>query len=419
MRSGTTASGIGRRLRGIWALALRNVRRQTLRAGMTLAAIIVGVAALILSGGFVQDLFIQLREFTIHSQTGHLQIYREGYYRFGSQAPTKYIIEDVSGLSAKLRQLPQVDDVMARLRFSGLLSNGRSDNAIIGEGVEPEREERLGTYVNLIEGRNLSKEDAFGVTVGEGVARAQKLSPGDRVTILLNSKDGALNSLDLEVVGIFRTFSKEYDARAVRVPLPAAQELLATSGANSLVISLTDTEATDAVAKCVNEELAGKGYETKSWFELSDFYAKTVELYDRQFGMLQLVILGMVLLGVANSVNMSVFERVGEFGTMMALGDRSHHIFVLILLENAILGAVGASLGVILGAFLAAVISAVGIPMPPPPNSNVGYTAIILLVPSVVAAAFVIGLLAAIGAAMLPARRASRMQVAEALRHNI
>ena len=386
---------------------------------MTLAAIMAGVASLVLSGGFVHDIFYRLREFTIHSQTGHLQIYKEGYYLYGSQAPTKYIIDDTKALEAKLRAMPEVDDVMARLKFSGLLSNGRSDNAIIGEGVEPEREAKLGTYVNMIAGRNLRNEDAFGVTIGEGVANAQKLGPGDRVTVLLNSKDGALNTLDLEVVGVFRTFSKEYDARAVRVPLQAAQELLGTPGANSLVVSLKATESTDAVAARLAADLKANGFELKTWFDLSDFYAKTVDLYDRQFGMLQLIILGMVLLGVANSVNMSVFERVGEFGTMMALGNRSGNVFGLIMLENATLGVLGAFGGLILGIVLAVVISWIGIPMPPPPNSNTGYTAMIRIVPSVLGGAFVVGIAAAIGAAVLPARRASRREVAEALRHNI
>jgi putative ABC transport system permease protein len=403
----------------MWTLALRNVTRHKLRTGMTLAAIVAGVASLVLSGGFVQDIFVQLREFTIHSQTGHLQIYKAGYYVYGSQAPTKYIIEDVKPLASKLRAMHEVDDVMARLKFSGLLSNGRSDNAIIGEGVEPDREERLGTYVDMVAGRKLRKDDAFGVVIGEGVAKAQKLEPGDRVTLLINSKDGALNSLDLEIVGVFRTFSKEYDARAVRIPLAAAQDLLQTAGANSLVVSLKSTETTDRVARLLANDLKSGGFEMKTWFQLSDFYEKTVDLYDRQFGMLQLIILGMVLLGVANSVNMSVFERVGEFGTMMALGDRSRDIFSLIMLENATLGVVGAIGGLVVGVLLALVISSIGISMPPPPNSNAGYTAIIRIVPSVLAGAFLVGVAASIGAAILPARRASRKDVAEALRHNI
>jgi putative ABC transport system permease protein len=64
-------------------------------------------------------------------------------------------------------------------------------------------------------------------------------------------------------------------------------------------------------------------------------------------------------------------------------------------------------------------ISAVGIPMPPPPNSNLGYTAYIRIVPSVVASAFVIGVVAATVASVLPALRVSRIPIAEALRQNV
>jgi putative ABC transport system permease protein len=403
----------------MWKLAVRNISRQKVRSAMTLLAIAVGVSALILTGGFVQDIFIQLREFTIHSQTGHIQVYREGYYRYGAQQPTKYLIEDTKPATSVISKVPGVDDVLARLRFSGLLSNGRADYAIFGEGVEPDKEQKLGTYVNIIAGRQLGAGDRFGILVGEGVASSQKLMPGDQVNVLMNTKDGALNSLEFEVVGVFRTFSKEYDARAVRIALPAAQELLATKGVNSLVISLQSSETTDESARSMGPELSKAGFELKTWDELDDFYRKTVDLYQRQFGVLQLIVLGMVLLGVTNSVNMSVFERVGEFGTMMALGDRRVKVLRLILMENAMLGLIGACGGAIIGIVLAMVISAIGIPMPPPPNSNVGYTAFIRLTPLGVATAVVVGFVATLGAALWPAYRVSRTPAVDALRHNV
>lgn len=63
---------------------------------------------------------------------------------------------------------------------------------------------------------------------------------------------------------------------------------------------------------------------------LVDFYEKAAQLYDRQFGVLRLIILLMVLLSVANSVNMTLFERTREFGTLLALGERQATVFKLI-----------------------------------------------------------------------------------------
>jgi len=402
-----------------FTFALRNLLRQKGRTGMTLASIIFGVIGLILSGGFVEDVFIQLREATIHSRLGHLQIYREGFYAQGSKEPYDYLIEAPEDVEAKIANLPGVIDSMQRLNFFGLLNNTKTDLPIIGEGVEPAKEARLGSFFFIIEGRQLTDDDAYGVLLGEGVAKSLKLKVGSFVTVLANTPDGALNSLEFEVIGVFRTFSKDFDARAVRVTLPAAQELLSVSGVHAVVVSLADTLQTDAIAEAVKAQISGEGYELKTWFELDDFYAKTVDLYKSQLGVLQFIILVVVLLSVANSVSMTAYERVGEFGTLKALGKRSSDIAKLIILENALLGFIGASLGVLLGIALALGISAIGIPMPPPPNSNVGYTAMIRVVPTVVVVSFLIGFVATVLSAVLAARGASRVPVVDALRQNI
>jgi len=400
-------------------LALRNILRQTTRTAMTLAAIGAGVTGLILGGGWVADIFVQLGESIIHSQSGHLQVFRTGYFLNGSRSPEKYQIADVLLIKQRCAALPGVAGVMARLNFSGLLSNGRSDLAIIGDGIEAAGEAALGSRLNIIAGRQLGERDKFGVVVGQGVAQALKLKPGDRVTVLANTLEGALNSVELELVGVFQSMSKEYDSRAVRLPLAAAQDLLGSAAANAVVLALQRTEDTERVATALRQQLEPAGLEVKTWKELNEFYRQAVELYRRQFGFLQFIILVMVLLSVTNSVNMSIFERVGEFGTMLALGNRSAMVFRLIVVESLILGAIGSGLGLLLGVVLAWAISAVGIPMPPPPNADTGYTAHILLLPENVATSCAIGLAATVLASIIPARRVSRIPVVDALRENV
>ena len=400
-------------------LAFRNIFRNRSRTALTLAAIITGVTAIIVSGGFVEDTFVQLRESTIHSRLGHMQVFRQGYLEYEQRDSSRYLISQPELVIDTLRPIPHVRDVMARLNFSGLANNGQADLPIIGEGVEPGKEARLGTATTLVAGRALQDSDAFGVAIGEGVATALQLKPGSYLTLMINTPEGALNTLEFQVVGVFRTFSKDYDDRAVRIPLAAAQELLFTPSIHSLVVLLYDTDATDNVADTVRGMLEKQGYEVKPWHELADFYSKTVALYKRQFGSLQLIILVMLVLSVASTINMAVFERTGEFGTLLAMGLRRLQIFKLVLLENILLGCLGGVLGVIVGVIVAGIISGIGIPMPPPPGSNIGYIAYIRVVPWVLVAAAVIGMLAAMVAAVLPGRRASRLPVVEALRHNI
>ncbi|MCB1957113.1 MAG: ABC transporter permease [Rhodocyclaceae bacterium] len=400
----------------LFRLALRNIFRQRVRTAITLSAIVFGVVGLILSSGFIQDIFVQLGEAIIHSQTGHVQVFRKDFLQKGSRKPEQFLIENVGDRIKSMQDLPEVTEVTARLNFAGLLNNGRRDIAIIGEGVEPDKEARLGSYLMITSGRQLTDRDTFGILLGQGVAAGLGLSPGDPVTVLTNTGDGTLNSLEFEVIGVFQSFSKDYDARAIRIPLAAAQELLVSEGANLLVVTLSDTRLTQAGKMAIDATLSGSDLESKSWRELSDFYDKTVQLYDRQFGILQFIILVMVLLSVVNSVNMSAFERQGEFGTLLALGNRPRDVFTILLAENLILGALGATIGFALGVVLGTIISAVGIPMPPPPNANVGYTAQIRLVPVSLITAWAIGFIATVCAVLFPARRIARTPIVDALR---
>ncbi len=94
-------------------------------------------------------------------------------------------------------------------------------------------------------------------------------------------------------------------------------------------------------------------------------------------------------------------------------------MFRLAMLETALLGAIGATLGVVAGVMLALMISAIGIPMPPPPNSESGFIATVQIVPAVLAAALALGLLATVVAGVLPARRIAGIPVVDALRHGV
>ena len=134
---------------------------------------------------------------------------------------------------------------------------------------------------------------------------------------------------------------------------------------------------------------------------------------------LRLIVLLMVLLSVTNTVNMTVHERTGEVGTMRAIGNRSGFVFRLIVLECLVIGVVGAALGALIGAALAQAISAFGIPMPPPPNANGGYTAQIRLTVGTVVGAFAVGTLATGLASLVPASRVARIDIVDALRQNV
>jgi putative ABC transport system permease protein len=406
-------------IRSAARIAARNLARQRGRTALTLAAIVFGVVALVLSGGFVEDTLLQLRETTIRTRLGHVQVFRAGYDQGVNRDSFKFLIDDPQAILDVVSGDRRVVSASTRISFSGLLNNGRSDLPIVAEGVEPDKERVYDTNVELIAGAPLDGRSNYETLIGEGVARSLDIKVGDFCTLVANTPGGALNTVELKVTGIFRTFSADFDNRAVRLSMAAAKDLLRINAVGSVVILLKDTDSTGAMASQLDTALSGKGYVVKTWLQLDDFYPKTVALYQRQFGILQLIILVIVMLGVSNSVNMTAFERQGEYGTVRALGVTSGSVLRMVLLENLLLGVVGAVAGVILAALAAWTISLFGIPMPPPPNANSGYIARILLVPSVMVTAAAVGVAATVGSSIVGALAVARMPIVDALRRAI
>lgn len=402
---------------GMRGIALRNVWRQRGRSLFVLAASALGVAALILAGGFIKDTIVELGDSIIYSQTGHLQLNRAGYRSAASFDPEAFIMRDTDTLRTQLESYAQVKQVLLRLYTAGLAGNGESDWPVLIEGVEPEGEAQLGSYINISQGRPLAPGDSFGVLVGAGVAAALELDPGDWIDLVTTTLDGSMNSLEFEVVGVFQTFSKDYDTHALRIVLPAARELLAAEGANVAVVELHDTSSTGASAEQFREDFSSSEIAVWRWENLDPFYKQTVTLYQQQFGFLIVVISALVVLGVSTAIGMGIHERTAEFGTMRALGTRDLSVAWMILLESAFLGLAGASLGVLLGNAGALLISSIGIPMPPPPNSDLGYISLIRPSFAVSLLAWLVGVAAPVLAALPSARRQSRGPIVSALQH--
>ena len=139
----------------------------------------------------------------IHSQSGHIQISRQGYREGHTRSPEAYLIAQPDKLKQQLLEEPGVRMAIARLGFAGVINNGKRDLGIIGEGVEPSAEAKLGTFLRYIEGRALSHSDLDGIVMGQGVAKSLGLKTGDRVNLVISLAQGAVDTLDFEVVGVF------------------------------------------------------------------------------------------------------------------------------------------------------------------------------------------------------------------------
>jgi len=212
--------------------------------------------------------------------------------------------------------------------------------------------------------------------------------------------------------------------RAIRMPLVTAQGLLRTKDIQRIIIHLNESAQTTVVQNQLrylfNED---EGFDIKPWYELkeADFIIKTRAFYARIFLVLKTILIVVVILSIYNTMNMAVMERIGEIGTLMAMGTRKIDVVRLFILEGCIMGVIGGLMGMVGGYLLAVFISYVGIPMPTPPGASdeLNWIARIMVVPSEFLSALILSVMTALVSSIIPSTRASRMEIAEALRHNV
>lgn len=399
-------------------LALRNLARNRNRTLVAMLTVAGGVIAFLLAGGFINWIFDDMREATIRSQLGHIQIVRPGYFEKGIADPYAFLLPGKSAEEESIRTTAGVATVTPRLAFSGLVSFEDVTVGFSGEGIDPVRERPISTRITIKDGRDLQSIDEAAAILGEGLARTLGVKPGDSIVLLGTAANGRPNAIEVKVAGTFFTIYKDYDDTALRLPIPLARKLVRVDGATTWVTLLEKTETTAATVDALRTSLAPAKFQIVPWNELADFYNKVVVLFSKQVDVVKIIIGLIIILTISNTQTMSVLERTTEIGTSLAIGLRSSEVLRLFMLEGALIGIIGGLLGVALGYLLAAGISTVGIPMPPAPGMARGYTGQILIDAALAIDALLLALITTLIASIMPAWKAGRMNIVDALRCN-
>jgi len=405
----------------VWTLAARNITRNLRRSLLTGGVVVFGFAAFALAGGFMAQSLIGLRDGTIRSGMGHLQFAAVGAFAPGADADPEHALHEADRVEAVLRRHPQVVEVLPRIDFTGLISDGRRTVPHLGVGLDPGREARcMDTPTALAAGRWLAGPDEPAVVLGTGLAASLAAGLGDTVTLLATTRDGTLNAVDATVVGLANLPIKELDDRFVATSIDLAATLLdAPDTVSKLVVVLRDTSTARGVLAELEQELRGLGIavDGRSWEDLAPFYHQVRLLYIGIFGFMGIVLVAVVLLASANTMTMAVTERTREIGTLRALGTRTGFIRRLFLAEAVLLGAAGCVAGALLSLLIRFFLNHSGIMLPPPPGATRGWPLHVRFYATAYLAGALAMLVTLALASWLPARRAARLRIVEALTH--
>ena len=459
-------------------LAVRNLLRNRRRSLATLLAMAIGSTSILLFGGFSDNINFEMHTRNVQ-RGGHLQIQHRDFYLYGSGNPTAYAINDYLKIMAALQSDEVLNKMLLvvtpTLQFGGIAGNyaasvsrtiigngfvaddinrmrqwndfdlrskapisalagAAPDAAVVGTGLarvlqlcdalkidrcpKPEKELQVNGKEIPVDIAQLSLQETLGAT------GATTASPG-RIDVLVVNARGAPNVTSLAVIRAEDQGIKELDEITVMAHFAKIQELIygkSPPKATSIMLQLRHSDQIpEAVARLtpilmnfsVSQPLVVLDFRA-----LNPFYVQSVQMFDTIFNFVFVLIGGIVLFTVSNTMNTAVVERTVEIGTLRAIGLRQAGIQRLFVTEGALLGVCGAVLGVVLALAMSAVVNQIGLPWVPPSTVESVPLTILVWGENRMILGTTFGLICiAILSAWWPAYRAAQMSVVDALRH--
>ncbi len=405
-------------------IALRNIAKNRRRSLMTLLAIALGFAAISLFRGYTHNTYQGLRRSAIQGEgLGHLTLYKTGFLEEGQTDPQKYMFtpQELAKIKDVIQAEKEVVLVTPQLFISGLLSNGMVSDIFLARGVVPDEHLTLqGEMARLrpIAGEALNSQKSWEVLVAQELARKMNLSLKSEATVMATTLDGQMNALDITVAGTYDTGAAATNDKFMMFSLDYAQQLYDTQMVDRIIVLLDDWQNTWAVKDRLELQLkqAGLGCEIKTWNELSVFFNKVKGMFDMIFLFLFSIVLVIVVMSTVNTMSMSVVERTREIGTLRALGLKRGGVTLLFGVEGALLGFLGSTLGVFLNLFVWLIIKFIG-PSYTPPGISTPVPLMVDVVPQTLLLLLLFLVFLSLLAATIPARKAARLNVVNALGH--
>lgn len=400
----------------LFRIAFRNVLRNRRRSLITFSAVFLALGIMVSIRGFLNGLQATIRESVVLGQTGALQVHRKGFLKSVNATLDQVIPSDAEFLR-KITSVPGVKAATARIMFGGMANANDTSTAAMFTAMDPVQElivcPRRNEMINS--GKSLKDSSPIAAILSPELASNLGVKLGQRATILTSDRDGVMNALDFDFVGEYGQPGLPLpDKKLGFVPLSFAQELLRMEGkATEIAVALHRFEDAERL-KPVLQEALGPEYEVATWHDVAAFVDDAIATQNFILNLIAGVFLFVALLGIANTMLMSVLERTREIGTMMSVGVRRRQILSMFLLEASLLGLAGGILGALVGGGFVLYYGHTGMVLPIPG----------MLVPlhvfPVISGSYILFILAlaaggAALAALWPSVRASRMRPVEAL----
>ncbi|MFT4798325.1 MAG: ABC-type lipoprotein release transport system permease subunit [Candidatus Azotimanducaceae bacterium] len=344
-------------------LAIRNLLRNTRRTLLTAILISFSLTALIL----VDALMLGMLDILVNSITknlvGEAQIHRVG---FRDNFDVDLYLSEADEISETLDQDPTVAAYSERVLAGGMLSSSYNVATGLMYGINAASEGQVTQLPDaVIEGQYLTGKSGE-ILIGDELADLLEVGLGDRIVITLSEADtGELAQALFRVSGIFKFGIKGVDKGVVFTNLDQARGVIGLTNEQSheFALRFTDRALATRPDTAVYQNLNTPELETLNWLQLNKPIASIIEMSGFASLIIGTILFILAGLGVINSMFMSIYERIYEFGVIKALGTRPARLAGLIMTEALLIALISCLAGLVLAYLLGTYTSVHGVPM--------------------------------------------------------
>jgi len=340
-------------------LAWRNIWRHRRRTIILISSISVTLGMMMMFDGLIEGFQDAIYTNAIRVLGGNIQVHAEGYSDKVEQMPLIPLKDEDRIVQAAMAQ-PEVVTAVKRIITGGMATNHEGAFAVTILGIEPDNEMDFSLVPgNTNEGRFIKADDGDSIVIGKGLAIAMDVKPGDQITLVGKGTHEQMRKRTMTIVGTYDLGMRDVEKQTVYISLAEAQDLYGLTGQiTEVAIAIKQIGSEQDVISRLKKTIAGA--EINSWQTNYPDLNSAITTKTGVMSIFSVILLVIAGIGIMNLLLMAVFERTREIGILGALGLKPRQISILFLLEGAMMGLVGAAVGVVFGLIVNSILGRVG-----------------------------------------------------------
>jgi ABC-type lipoprotein release transport system permease subunit len=332
-------------------IGFRNLWRNKRRSILTSVVIGLGLAAMIITDGFMTG----INEYMIQNITSSFST--EGQVQqpdFLSGQKVDKVLKRPKEVFRLLNLDKNVASYSRRVISFSMISSPRNMENITLYGIDPDSEKKLtNIHKYMVEGDFV--QDSQSLIVGKGLLKRLEARLGDKVILTLSkSGDGEITQELFRITGVFKTGSKDLDKLVALVHIDRSQKILGLEkNIHQVAMKFHNRLISEQKSYPLWSDLNNTGNLAESWVVLNRSFVSMMGMMDISKAVVAIILMVLVGLGIVNTLFMAIYERVFEFAVLRALGTKASEVVFLIVSEAVSLAIFSVFVGLVIALALA------------------------------------------------------------------